>query len=189
MALVSVTPVTPDDVRSLSHAASQLAALAQPDVAAVIAALPRRPGSTAVLADLAEASGLDMRTLGKAVARGRDAGVLRAVGDEVGLEASGPREAVAALVALTPLGAAIADRSEVAATAPYGLVHGVPSGDHARELLEIITAQLPDGELSEPEVTTALGRYGDDPVGLRRALVDADLLSRTPDGSRYRRTT
>lgn len=180
--------MTPDDVRTLSQAASQLAALAQPDVAAVVAALPRRPGSTAALTGLAASSGLDMRTLGKAVARGRDAGVLRVDGDHVGLEADGPREAVAALVALTPLGALLADRPELTAEAAHGFLHGVPTGERAHELLATIAVELPEGEIGEREVTAFLALYGDDPVGLRRALVDADLLWRTPDGSRYGRT-
>lgn len=179
--------MNPDDVRTLSRAAAQIAALAQPDVAAVVAALPRRPGSTASLTELGESSGLDMRTLGKAVARGRDAGVLAVTGDRIGLDPAGPRDAVAALVLLTPLGAALADQPVLSADVPYGFVHGVPSGQRANELLAILAAQLPMAELTEPEVTATLSTLGDDPAGLRRALVDAGLLWRTPDGSRYRR--
>jgi DNA-binding transcriptional ArsR family regulator len=180
--------VSPDDVRALSRAASQLAALAQPDVAALVAALPRRPGSTASLTDLGEASGLEMRTLGKAVARARDAGIIRVEGDRIGTDQTGPRDAVGRLVALTPLGALLDDRPDLAAHAPYGYVQGVPGGDHAEELLALLAAQLPEGELSEPEVSARLSVFGDDPAGLRRALVDSGFLWRTPDGSRYRRT-
>lgn len=179
--------MTPDDVRALARAASQLAALAQPDVAAVVAALPRRPGSTATLTELGEGSGLEMRTLGKAVARARDAGIVRLEGDRVGAEQTGPRDAVAHLVALTPLGALLADRPELAAEAPYGFVHGVPTGDHAEDLLALLAAQLPTAELSEAEVSAQLSMFGDDPAGLRRALVDSGLLWRTLDGARYRR--
>ncbi len=153
----------------------------------MVAALPRRPGSTATLTALAEASGLEMRALGRAIARGRDAGVLALVGDEIGLDQTGPSDAVEALVAMTPLGAVIADRPELSAEAHHGYLHGVPSGEHAEELFAIVAAQLPTTEMSEREVTTALSVLGDDPVGLRRALVDSGLLWRTVDGSRYRR--
>lgn len=179
----------------LSRAAAQLAALAQPDVAAVVASLPRRPGATASLTELAEASGLELRTLGRAVARGRDAGVLRADGERIGLHPDGPRSAVAALVGLTPLGAALTEhaehhehpeRAEIGADAPYGLVHGVPDND--ARVLDVVAGLLPTAAVTEAEVTAALSRLGDDPVGLRRALVDAGLLWRTTDGARYRRS-
>src|SRR5690606_1376951 len=51
-------------------------------------------------------------------------------------------------------------------------------------LLQVVVEQLPREEMTEPQVTALLGHLGDDPVGLRRALVDAGLLWRTPDGSR-----
>lgn len=182
----SVTRVsTPHAVRTIARAAAQLAALAQPDVAAVIASLPRRPGSTASLAELASTSGLEMRTLGRAVARGRDAGLLRVDGEEIGLDPDGARAAVAELVALTPLGAALAERPDLRDLAPYGVVPGVPSGPGTEELLRIVADLLPSEEMSEPQVTGELATMASDAVGLRRALVDAGLLWRTADGSRY----
>lgn len=179
--------MTDDDVPLLARAAAQLAALAQPDVAAVLAALPRRPGTTASLTEIGEASGLEMRTLGKAVARGRDVGVLHVDGDRVRLDTDGPRAVVEALVALTPLGAALADHPELRAAAPFGLIHGMPTGEHADRVLAVVVGLLPDGELTEPDITARLARLGDDPAGLRRALVDAELVLRTPDGAAYRR--
>lgn len=128
-----------------------------------------------------------MRTLGRAVARGRDAGLLRVDGEEIGLDPEGARAAVAELVALTPLGAALADRGDLRDLAPYGIVPGVPSGPGADELLSIIVGVLPEGEMSEPQVTAELATLASDAVGLRRALVDAGLLWRTADGARYRR--
>ena len=41
--------------------------------------------------------------------------------------------------------------------------------------------------LDERELTERLGRFADDPVTLRRYLVDAGLLARTPTGSAYTR--
>ncbi|WP_417220682.1 YbaK/EbsC family protein [Arthrobacter sp.] len=40
--------------------------------------------------------------------------------------------------------------------------------------------------LTEPEITGRLGQLTDDPAALRRYLVDANLVSRSPDGSAYR---
>src|SRR5690606_13807633 len=137
-----------------------------PDVAAVVAALPRRPGSTASLAEIGRLSGPEMRALGRAVARGRDAGVLQVQGDRIGLDPDGPREAVAALVALTPLGRLLADRPELAAAAPFGSLHGVPTGELADDLLAALAVELPAGDLNEASVTDALSLFGDDPVGL-----------------------
>ncbi|WP_306233442.1 DUF2087 domain-containing protein [Agrococcus beijingensis] len=47
-------------------------------------------------------------------------------------------------------------------------------------------AVAPGAAVSEREVTERLAAVADDPVGLRRDLVDAGLLERQPDGSAYR---
>ena len=44
-----------------------------------------------------------------------------------------------------------------------------------------------DRELGEREVTDRLRDYSDDPALVRRYLVDAGMLDRTPSGSRYAR--
>ncbi|MDM4762747.1 DUF2087 domain-containing protein [Galbitalea sp. SE-J8] len=54
------------------------------------------------------------------------------------------------------------------------------------ELLAHVAGRLPARDLSEGELTTALGVVADDPVTLRRYLVDAEYLVRSPDGSVYR---
>jgi hypothetical protein len=56
-----------------------------------------------------------------------------------------------------------------------------------RELLEWVAARLPAGEFGEREFTEALTAFHDDGVTLRRYLVDAGLVVRDADGSRYRR--
>lgn len=55
------------------------------------------------------------------------------------------------------------------------------------ELLEWAAARLPTGELDERAVTEALAQLAPDGVTLRRYLVDAGLLVRAADGSRYSR--
>lgn len=182
-----MTDLVADDARLLARAAAQLAALTHPDLAAVLAALPRTPGSTASVTELAETAGLDLRTVGKAVSRGRDAGVLAVTGDRVGLDPRGASAVVADLVARTPLGVALAQTPELQPLAPYGVLRGVPDGEGSERLLAVVAATLPAGELDEPAVTRALARFSDDPVALRRALVDDGLLWRTADGAQYRR--
>lgn len=71
-----------------------------------------------------------------------------------------------------------------------GRIDRYPAGaQDRRELLTHIAASVlsPGETLSERELTERLARLSDDPVALRRHLVDADLLMRTPSGSEYRR--
>ena len=46
---------------------------------------------------------------------------------------------------------------------------------------------IADRPLGERELTERLAELADDPALLRRALVNGGLLSRSPDGSDYRR--
>jgi hypothetical protein len=58
--------------------------------------------------------------------------------------------------------------------------------DDREELLRWAASTLPDGEHEEKPLTEALAQVTDDPVTLRRYLVDAEYLVRSPDGSVYR---
>ncbi len=61
--------------------------------------------------------------------------------------------------------------------------------DRERVLAYVASCTLPvDDPLTEPELTARLALVTRDPVGLRRALVDAGLVTRTRDGSEYWRT-
>lgn len=53
-------------------------------------------------------------------------------------------------------------------------------------LLAHVATRLPEGEHSERTITEALGGLTDDPVTLRRYLVDSHYLVRSPDGHVYR---
>lgn len=57
------------------------------------------------------------------------------------------------------------------------------------ELLALLASQALDvGEVvTEREVTDRLTRFTDDPAGLRRAMVDEEILERTRSGSEYAR--
>lgn len=56
-----------------------------------------------------------------------------------------------------------------------------------RYLATVALPQLLD-PVSERELTDRLARLARDPVGLRRAMVDLGLVSRTRDGAEYWRT-
>jgi hypothetical protein len=61
--------------------------------------------------------------------------------------------------------------------------------DRERVLAYVASRTLPvDDPVTEPELTARLARVTRDPVGLRRALVDAGLVTRTRDGAEYWRT-
>lgn len=47
-------------------------------------------------------------------------------------------------------------------------------------------ALAPDEVLDESTITEHLSRFADDPIALRRYLVDAGLVHRTPTGAEYR---
>jgi hypothetical protein len=83
-------------------------------------------------------------------------------------------------------------RGPVAKLFSKGRLVAIPSKrEPRRALLEFLAADLfePDRAYSEPEVNAALSRYHEDRSSLRRYLIEARLLVRTPDGAEYRRAT
>lgn len=71
---------------------------------------------------------------------------------------------------------------------PDGRIDRYPAGadDRAELLAHVAQRILNAGEIvAERELTERLTRFTDDPVALRRALVDAGLVRRTPSGSEY----
>ncbi len=72
---------------------------------------------------------------------------------------------------------------------PSGKILDYPARrDNRVELLALVLSRsLDEGdELTEKELGARLKRYTDDVATLRRYLVDAGLLHRSPDGSHYR---
>jgi hypothetical protein len=98
------------------------------------------------------------------------------------------------------------DPARAAATGPVGVPVPPPSvarffhrgtlpvmprrqADRERVLAYVATLTSPvDDPLTEATLTARLAHLTRDPVGLRRALVDAGLVTRTRDGSEYWRT-
>ena len=174
--------------RLAARSAQMLAALAHPDVAAVLAALPRRPGTPALLDELRPQTGLALRSFGDAIGRGLDAGVLTApTPDRIAFDAATVRATVDALVAQSPVGAEAADH-DLRPFLPWGRLQGIPSDPEladrlARRVLPLFESGR---DYAEPAVNGVLLMVTDDYAGLRRALVDRGFLLRTPDGGRYR---
>lgn len=74
---------------------------------------------------------------------------------------------------------------------PDGRIDRFPSSsvDRAALLAHVADAVLTaDETVAERELTERLARFADDPVTLRRHLVDAGLLARTSTGSEYTRS-
>lgn len=70
---------------------------------------------------------------------------------------------------------------------PDGSIRQIPShASRLRVILEyLITAFTPGVNYTEKEVNTILRRFHLDTAGLRRDLIDAGLMKRESDGSRY----
>ena len=73
---------------------------------------------------------------------------------------------------------------------PDGTIKHLPSQPSRLKVIlnYIIQAFTPDASYTEKEVNTIIRRFHVDVSGLRRDLVDAGLLARERDGSRYWRT-
>lgn len=195
--MTPVTESTPDSsppldwVRLAARAAELITALAHPDLAAVLAAAPRRPGTAVDADELRRASRLDLKPFAAAVSRGRNAGVLGAPAPgRLTVDVDAIDAVVGGLTALTPLGALGTANREVRRVARFGRLTEIPTDPRLRAELYAVVVQLvpTERDLSETEVNEVLLLASDDPATLRRELCDTGLLTRTPDGSSYRRT-
>ena len=69
---------------------------------------------------------------------------------------------------------------------PDGSIRQIPAPPKLRVILNYLTGFFElDMNYTEKEVNTILRRFNEDTAGLRRDLVDANLLARESDGSRY----
>jgi hypothetical protein len=84
----------------------------------------------------------------------------------------------------------MSDSHAVAALFSHGRLTAIPRKAARREQLLVHLAETsfePGRSYSEPEVNEALLAVHDDCSALRRYLVESGLLTRTRDGSSYRR--
>lgn len=176
-----------EQIRARAAAARLISALAHPDVARVVGALPTRPGEGSTLADLARTTGLAKRALAAAISKGRDSGALCSPAPGlVGVDRDRLHAIEHDLTASNPL-AAVAAEPELDRWVRFGRIVEVPDDvDRVERLCRVVARLLPDTELSEAEVNHALEAAADDYATWRRLLVDHGLLRRSPDGRHYR---
>jgi hypothetical protein len=173
----------------VSDAATLLGLLADDDRIKVVAALTLGARTTA---QVREATGLDARTAGRALARLEDARVVVADGDGWRVDLEPLRATARAQAAAAPADDYEALGAETAkvlrAFLRDGRITGIPvSHPKRRVLLEHVVQVFEPGErYPENEVNALLRAFTDDYVTVRRYLVDADLLSR--DAGVYWRT-
>ncbi|SDT59757.1 DUF2087 domain-containing protein [Jiangella sp. DSM 45060] len=163
-----------------------LSALGDPKRVAVLGALCAAPGAHTV-AGIGARAGLSERDVQRALAVLGGAGLVRR--DDAGLSADlGPiRAAAAEGASSTPVGRVAADFPRLDGCLKNGRVATIPADDGLKaELGRLIMAALPRRDAyTERELTTQLSALGDEPVALRRLLVDLRLVERAADGSRY----
>lgn len=188
----TTSPTPPLDwVRLSTRAAELITALAHPDLAGLLAVMPRRPGTAIDADELRTRSGLELKPFAAAVSRGRNAGVLAAPAPgRLAVDTEAIEAVVTGLAALAPLGHLVAARPDLARFARFGRLAEIPIDPAPRAELFAVAADLlpPDRDLTESEVNQHLLLASDDPATLRRELFDAGLLDRSADGSAYRRT-
>lgn len=181
-----------DWVRLSARAAELVTALSHPDLATLIAAAPRRPGTAIAAAELREASGLELKPFAAAVSRGRNAGVLTApTPGQLAVDTVAVEAVVTGLAALAPLGGLVVDRPDLRRFARFGRITEIPDDlDQRAALYATVVELVPRGrDLTEAEVNQRLLLASDDPATLRRELFESGLIDRSADGSSYRRTS
>lgn len=105
-----------------------------------------------------------------------------------GLLDSGGRVDEAGLRALLREGARPVARGVERFLTPSGRLLGLPSKPPERlELLRLLASRVlrPGEVVTEKELNARLGAFDDDVATLRRLMVEAELLERTPTGTEY----
>lgn len=168
---------TPADGQRPADWRPVVAALANRDARAVWAQL---------IADRGPVAGMSPARQRRSLVLLEGVGLVRRIGDDSYEPVdSAFRELLAASASLQPRRAGIERFLR-----PDGRIDRFPAAadDRAALLAHIGDRVLADGEtVTERELTDRLARFGDDPVTLRRYLVDAGILLRTRSGSEYAR--
>lgn len=141
----------------------------------------------ATVGDLRERTQYSERDVQRALAVLGGAGLVRRGDDGLEADLSAIQDAAAAAVATTPIGRIAGRYPRVSGCLKNGRVATIPADDQLKtDLGRLVAEALPDRtDFTEPELTACLADLGDEPVALRRLLVDYEYLAREPDGSRY----
>ena len=145
------------------------------------------PAAANTVADLRDRTGLTERDVQRALAVLGGAGLVSRDDSGLRAELEPIRTAAATAAAATPVGRVAADFPRLDGCLKNGRIATIPADDRLKaDLGRLVMAALPhrDG-YTEKELTAELAALGDEPVALRRLLVDLDLMGRDPDGSRY----
>lgn len=162
----------------MSDAATLLGLLADDDRLKVVAALTLGATTTAEVRDR---TGLDARTVGRAIARLEDAGLVTAEGNAWRLDLTPLRDAARVATPPEDYGDTDAETAKVLrAFLRDGRLVGMPANRSKRRLLldHIVQVFEPGQRYAENDVNAMLRAYSDDYVTIRRYLVDEDLLTR-----------
>jgi len=142
------------------------------------------------IAEAARELGIPPRHLQRDLSPLVDAGLARwAPGARVAVGPLSLTELADRAEALQPLGGVVADHPRLETVIRTGIVERVPPDAELREeLLDLVSAALPAFDvLDEPQLNALLEEMTSDVPLLRRWLVDTGRLTRSADGSEYRR--
>ena len=162
----------------MSDAATLLGLLADDDRLKVVAALVL---GAATATDVRDATGLDARAVGRALARLEDAGLVVSDGSAWQVELEPLREAARVQAPVESYDGADAETAKVLRSflRDGRLVRMPAQRSKRRVLLDHMVQVFEPGErYSENDVNAMLRAFSDDYVTIRRYLVDEDLLSR-----------
>jgi hypothetical protein len=169
-------------------------ALAHADRLKIVGMLVRRP---ARLKEITEGLSLPTREVFNHLAFLEDVGVVHKMDDQYqldtnGLERLARRQFEGRRHAYTPEPDQEKDRQKVLGTFlnPDGTIRQVPNSRTQAAKFRIVLEYLlvafePSAIYTEKEVNTILRRFNEDVAGLRRDLIDAGMLARERDGSKY----
>ncbi|HEU0238202.1 MAG TPA: DUF2087 domain-containing protein [Micromonosporaceae bacterium] len=173
-----------------ARAAEMLSQLSHPLRLGIIAELARRQadgGRPLVLAEIAAAVNVPIRTAGDAVSRLYALGLLDRDGDGYVAVLSTLREAADDLDAENPVAVLLADTPRLRGVFSHGRLIAYPDlREHGPDLARLLGRLIDfDGSVDEAEINARLAVVSDDVAALRRLLVDEGVLVRDRAGTRY----
>ncbi len=173
------------------HASGIIAELTRSASAAIIAALPARPGETAEATVIQQRTGLGAREFWTTVTRLADLKLVRHASGHLMLDHESITTVSQGLIADSPLVPLLDERPQLRAFVERGRVVRMPTEPKLVDELYLALAELieRDTVLTEQEINQIIAVVHDDPAEIRRGLVDRGLVERSPETQTYRRPT